>query len=113
MLLALAMVTGIFLIVYTLALTLIPIIDVYSEKHCTWLNQNVSSLKHLNDAYYAPHWLVILYIIGPFLGSENPSFLLLIHVNLFFIFIFIQTHIMPFGEPDKQRYLRKDMCFTL
>ena len=120
----LAMVTSIILIVYALALTFIPIIDVSSEKHkvCTWLNQKVSRLKPLNDAYYAAYkgkwrswlgarlWLVvILYILEPFLGAENPSLLLSIHVILVVIFIFIQTHIMPFGEPDKQKYLSKDM----
>ncbi|KAL5491816.1 hypothetical protein EMCRGX_G017180 [Ephydatia muelleri] len=120
----LAMITSIILIVYTLALTFIPIIDMYSEKHkvCTWLNQKVSHLKPLNDAYYAPYkgkwriwlgarlWLVvILYILGPFVGTENPSLLLSIHVILVLIFIFIQTHIMPFGELNKQRHLRKDL----
>ena len=121
---ALAMVTSIILIVYTLALTFIPIIDMYSEKHrvCTWLNQKVSRLKPLNDAYYTPYkgkwrswlgarlWLVVvLYTLEPFLGAENPSLLLSIHVILVLIFIFIQTHIMPFEELDKQRHFRKNM----
>ena len=119
-----AIVASIILIVYTLALTFIPIIDVCSEKHKVfkWLNQKVSRVKPLNDAYYAPYkgkwriwlgarlWLVvILYILGPALVAENPPLLLSIHVILVIIFIFIQTHIMPFGEPDKQRYVRKDM----
>ena len=126
MLFVLAMVTSIILIVYTLALTFIPIIDMYSEKHkvCRWLNQKVSHLKPLNDAYYAPYkgewriwlgarlWLVvILYILEPFLGAENPPLLLMIHVILVIVFTSIQIHIMPFGKtPPQESGKRKYNC---
>eukprot|EP00731_Ephydatia_muelleri_P001410 Em0001g1410a len=107
-----AILASVFLFLFTLALTTIPIIVVHSENNviCKWLNKNVISLP-VNDAYYSPFkgrwriwlgarlWLVvILYSLGPFLGPQNPSLLLLIHAVLVIIFTFIQILIMPFGE---------------
>ena len=118
----LAMVASVFLVFYTILLTLIPIIDVCSEKHILmkWLSQKVSRFKPFNDAYFAPYkgkwrmwlgarlWLVVLlYIPGPLLGSAYPSLLLSIHVALVIIFMFIQTHIMPFEEAVYQKFI----CF--
>ena len=107
-----AILASVFLFLFTLALTTIPIIVVRSENNviCKWLNKNVISLP-VNDAYYSPYkgrwriwlgarlWLVvILYSLGPFLGPQNPTLLLLIHAVLVIIFTFIQILIMPFGE---------------
>ena len=118
----LAMVASVFLVIYTILLTFLPIIDVCSEKHklMKWLSQKVSRLKPFNDAYYAPYkgkwrmwlgarlWLVVLlYIPGPFLGSSNPSLLLSIHVAMVIIFTIIQTCIMPFEEAVSQKFI----CF--
>ena len=102
-----------FLVPYTLALTLIPIIDRYSDhsKLLHWLNQKANLLKPMNDAYYATYkgawqcwlgvrlWLLIfLYTPTPFYSSDSPSLLMYIHGIILVAFLFIQAHIKPFGE---------------
>ena len=42
--------------------------------------------------------VVLLYSLGPFLGPQNPSLLLLIHALLVIIFTCIQIRIMPFEK---------------
>ena len=122
-----AMVASVFLVLYTLALMFIPILDVCSEKHkiLKWLNQKTTLLKPINDAYYAPYkgnwkiwlgarlWLVVLlYSLGPFLGSQNPRLLLSIHVVLVVIFMVIQACIMPFEEGLRQESGKKNCIKT-
>ena len=107
-----AVLASVVLFLFTFAITIIPIIVVHSEKNviCRWLNKNMISLP-VSDAYYSPYkgkyriwlgarlWLVVLlYCLGPFLGPQNPSLLLLSHAILVIIFTFIQIRIMPFGE---------------
>ena len=105
-------ITIFFLFPYTLALTLIPIIDRYSDhsKLLHWLNQKANLLKPMNDAYYAPYkgawrsWLgvrllllVCLYAPTPVVASENPSLLLYIHSVLVILFLFVQAQVKPFS----------------
>ena len=106
-----AIVVSAFLIVYTLALTFIPISSILSEK-CMVFEQLYNKIPlPLIDAYYAPYkgqwrfwlgvklWLVVLlYGLSTFLGPDKPSLLLLIHAVLVIIFLFIQCTIMPFGK---------------
>ena len=118
-----AMVACVFLILYAFTLTFIPILDVCSEKLTIlkWLNQKVTLLKPINDAYYAPYkgkwkiwlgarlWLVVLlYSLGPFLGSQNPRLLLLIHGILVIMFVVIQACILPFEEKLRQESGKKN-----
>ena len=109
-----AMVTSLFfLFPYTLALTLIPIIDKYSDHNrlFTWLHQKANLLKPMNDAYYAPYkgkwrswlgvrlWLLfILYVPTPIYSSDRPYLLMYIHSILLLVFLFVQAHIKPFVE---------------
>ncbi|KAL5517798.1 hypothetical protein EMCRGX_G003418 [Ephydatia muelleri] len=113
-LLIIAMVTSLFfLFPYTLALTLIPIIDKYSDHNrlFTWLHQKANLLKPMNDAYYAPYkgawrswlgvrlWLLfILYVPTPIYSSDRPYLLMYIHSILLLVFLFVQAHIKPFVE---------------
>ena len=105
-------ITIFFLFPYTLALTLIPIIDRYSDhsKLLHWLNQKANLLKPMNDAYYAPYkgawrsWLgvrllllVCLYAPTSVVASDNPSLLLYIHSVLVILFLFVQTQVKPFA----------------
>ena len=135
LLFVIAMVACIFLFLYTFALTVIPIVDTFSEKYtfCKWLHRKgkVHLLKPVNDAYYSPFkgrwriwlgarlWLVvILYSLGPFLGPQNPSLLLLIHAVLVIVFTFIQINILPFdkanfGMCDKYECCRMNTCNQL
>ena len=135
LLFVIAMVACIFLFLYTFALTVIPIVDTFSEKYtfCKWLHRKgkVHLLKPVNDAYYSPFkgrwriwlgarlWLVvILYSLGPFLGPQNPSLLLLIHAVLVIVFTFIQINILPFdkanfGMCDKRECCRMNTCNLL
>ena len=131
LLFVIAMVAFIFLFLYTFALTVIPIVDTFSEKYtfCKWLHRKgkVHLLKPVNDAYYSPFkgrwriwlgarlWLVvILYSLGPFLGPQNPSLLLLIHAILIMIFTIIQIHIMPFDESSNGVWvIHKGCCIYM
>ena len=109
----------IFILPYTLALTLIPIIDRFSDQNrlFTWLHQKANLLKPMNDAHYASYkgvwrswlgvrlWLlVILYVPTPFYSSDQPYLLMYIHAIILVIFLFIQMHVKPFGEPSKVSY---------
>ena len=109
----------IFILPYTLALTLIPIIDRYSDQNriFTWLHQKANLLKPINDAHYASYkgvwrswlgvrlWLlVILYVPTPFYSSDRPYLLMYIHAIILVIFLFIQMHVKPFVEPSKVSY---------
>eukprot|EP00731_Ephydatia_muelleri_P037015 Em0378g2a len=115
-----AMVTSVFfLFPYTLALTLIPIIDKYSDHNrlFTWLHQKSNLLKPMNDAYYAPYkgkwrsWLgvrlwvlILLYVTTLSVGSDNPSLLLYIHAVVVIVFLFIQAQVKPFScAPHAQK----------
>ena len=111
-----------FIIPYTVALTIIPIIDRFSENNrlLKWMNFKINLIKPMNDAYYAPYngwrrsWLglqlllfIFLLVPSPILGSSNPSLLLFIHVLMLSVFAFIHIHIRPFGgvlqtNPDKK-----------
>eukprot|EP00731_Ephydatia_muelleri_P007271 Em0003g1519a len=101
-----------FIIPYTVALTIIPIIDKFSEKNrlLKWINFKINLIKPMNDAYYAPYngwrrsWLglqlllfIFLLVPSPILGSNNPSLLLFIHVLIVSVFAFIHIQIKPFG----------------
>ena len=112
-----AVATSIFFILpYSLALTLIPIIGRYSDHNriFTWIHQKANLLKPMNDAYYASYkgvwrswlgvrlWLlVILYVPTPFYSSDRPYLLMYIHAIILIIFLILQAHIKPFGEPSK------------
>ncbi|KAL5503303.1 hypothetical protein EMCRGX_G010230 [Ephydatia muelleri] len=111
-----------FIIPYTVALTIIPIIDRFSENNrlLKWINVKINLIKPMNDAYYAPYngwrrsWLglqlllfIFLLVPSPILGSNNPSLLLFIHVLMLSVFAFIHVQIKPFGgvlqtNPDKK-----------
>ena len=111
-----AVVTSVFFIIpYTVALTLIPIISRYSDHNrlFTWLHQKANLLKPMNDAYYASFkgvwrswlgvrlWLLlILYVPTPFYSSDQPYLLMYIHAIILVVFLFIQAHVKPFGEPS-------------
>ena len=103
-----------FILPYTLALIIIPIIDRFSD-NCSLLNTinvKINLIKPMNDAYYAPYkgglyrsWLglqlllfIFLLVPSPILGSNNPSLLLFIHVLMLSVFAFIHVQIKPFGE---------------
>ena len=109
-----------FIIPYTVALTIIPIIDRFSDSNglLKWINVKINLIKPMNDAYYAPYngwrrsWLglqlllfIFLLVPSPILGSNNPSLLLFIHVLMLSVFAFIHIQIKPFGQtnPDKKR----------
>ena len=111
--------TVIFILPYTHGLTLIPIIDRFSDQNrlFTWLHQKANLLKPMNDAHYASYkgvwrswlgvrlWLlVILYVPTPFYSSDRPYLLMYIHAIILVIFLFIQMHVKPFGEPSKVSY---------
>ena len=108
-----------FIVPYTVALTIIPIIDrfSYSNGLLKWINFKINLIKPMNDAYYAPYngwrrsWLglqlllfIFLLVPSPMLGSNNPSLLLFIHVLMLSVFAFIHIQIKPFGQtnPDKK-----------
>ena len=108
-----------FIIPYTVALTIIPIIDRLSDSNglLKWINVKINLIKPMNDAYYAPYngwrrsWLglqlllfIFLLVPSPMLGSSNPSLLLFIHVLMLSVFAFIHIQIKPFGQtnPDKK-----------
>ena len=111
-----------FIIPYTVALTIIPIIDRFSENNrlLKWINFKINLIKPMNDAYYAPYngwrrsWLglqlllfIFLLVPSPMLGSNNPSLLLFIHALMLSVFAFIHVQIKPFGgvlqkNPDKK-----------
>ena len=109
-----AMATSLFfLFPYTLALTLIPVIDKYSDHNrlFNWLHQKANLLKPMNDAYYAPYkgvwrswlgvrlWLLfILYVPTPSYSSDRPYLLMYIHSIIMMVFVFVQAHIRPFAE---------------
>ena len=101
-----------FIIPYTIALTIIPIIDRFSESNrlLKWINFKINLIKPMNDAYYAPYngwrrsWLglqlllfIFLLVPSPILGSNNPSLLLFIHVLMLSVFAFLHIQIRPFG----------------
>eukprot|EP00731_Ephydatia_muelleri_P033588 Em0033g4a len=109
-----------FIVPYTVALTIIPIIDRFSDSNglLKWINVKINLIKPMNDAYYAPYngwrrsWLglqlllfIFLLVPSPMLGSNNPSLLLFIHVLMLSVFAFIHIQIKPFGQtnPDKKR----------
>ena len=109
-----------FILPYTVALTLIPIISRYSDHNrlFTWLHQKANILKPMNDAYYASlkgawqSWLgvrlwllVILYIPTPFYSSDRPYLLMYIHAIILVVFVFIQAHVKPFAEPSKWKWI--------
>ena len=108
-----------FIVPYTVALTIIPIIDRFSDSNglLKWINFKINLIKPMNDAYYAPYngwrrsWLglqlllfIFLLVPSPILGSNNPSLLLFIHVLMLSVFAFIHIQIKPFGQtnPDKK-----------
>ena len=105
-------ITVAFIVPYTLALTLIPIIDRFSDHNrlFNWLHQKANLLKPMNDAYFASYrglrrsWLgvrllLLVFLYGPtsVLSSENPSLLLYIHGVMVILFVFVQTQIKPFS----------------
>ena len=114
-----AVLVSVLLVLYTLALTIMPIICNHSEKHmiCIWFSRKIP--LPIIDAYYAPYegkwrfwlgvrlWLLILlYGLSTSLGPQNPSLLLLIHGILVIVFTLIQCRVMPFnktysGKDDK------------
>eukprot|EP00731_Ephydatia_muelleri_P034648 Em0070g4a len=122
-----AMVTSLFfLFPYTLALTLIPIIDKYSDHNrlFTWLHQKANLLKPMNDAYYAPYkgkwrswlgvrlWLLfILYVPTPFYSSDRPYLLMYIHSILLVVFLCVQSHIKPFSELQNAEHSKMKWYF--
>ena len=120
-----AIVTSVlFILPYTVALTLIPIISRYSDhnRFFTWLHQKANILKPMNDAYYASYkgvwrswlgvrlWLlVILYVPTPFYSSDKPYLLMYIHAVILVVFLFIQAHVKPFAEPSKGKWIFTDI----
>ena len=110
-----AIATSVFFILpYSLALTLIPIIARYSDHNrlFNWLHQKANLLKPMNDAYFASYkgvwrswlgvrlWLlVILYIPTPVYSSDRPYLLMFIHGGILVVFLFIQAYVKPFEEP--------------
>lgn len=105
-------VTIFFLLPYTIALTMIPIIERYSDRNriVGWLHKKASLLKPMNDAYYAPYkgawrswlgarlWLLmLLYILTSSIGSDDPSLMLCIHAVLMILFLFVQAQLRPFS----------------
>ena len=118
-----AMVTcTLFLLPYTFALTLIPIIERYSEHNrlFNYLHKKTNQIKPMIDAHYAPYkgewrwwlgarlWLlVVMYILNPVLSSDKPSLLLSIQATMVILFTVVQARMDPFGQPlqttDKNR----------
>ena len=97
-----------FIIPCTVALTIIPIIDRFSENNrlLKWINVKINLIKPMNDALYngwRRSWLglqlllfIFLLVLSPILGSNNPSLLLFIHALMLSVFALIHIQIRPF-----------------
>ena len=108
-----------FLLPYTIALTLIPIIEQYSEHNrlFNYLHKKANQIKPMNDAHYAPYkgewrwwlgarlWLlVVMYSLNPVYSSDRPSLLLTIQATMVILFTITQASIMPFGQSHQKTH---------
>ena len=109
-----AMVTFVlFLLPYTIALILLPIIEKYSElnKLFNYFHKKANQIKPMIDAHYAPYkgewrwwlgarlWLlVMMYSLNPVFSSDNPALILSIQATVVILFTIIQARIEPFGQ---------------
>ena len=102
-----------FLLPYTFALTFIPIIEKYSEHNrlFNYLHKKANQIKPMIDAHYAPYkgewrwwlgarlWLLVLmYILNSVLSSDKPSLLLSVQATVVILFTISQAGIKPFGQ---------------
>ena len=108
-----------FLLPYTITLTLIPIIEQHSEHNrlFNYLHTKANQIKPMNDAHYAPYkgewrwwlgarlWLlVVMYSLNPVYSSERPSLLLTIQATMMILFTIAQARIMPFGQSHQSTH---------